>query len=33
MIAYVYVACLVIFVVLRFATRKAVDLVGRSNFL
>ena len=33
MIAYVYVICLVIFVLLRFATRKAVDLVGRSNFL
>jgi hypothetical protein len=33
MIAYVYVVCLVVFALLRFAAQKAVDLVGRSNFL
>jgi len=33
MIAYAYAVCLLIFVLLRFATRKTVDVVGRSNFL
>ncbi len=33
MIAYVYVACLLIFFLLRHATRAVVDLIGRSNFL
>jgi hypothetical protein len=33
MIAYVYVACLLIFSVLRFIIRRLVDLVGLSNFL
>jgi hypothetical protein len=32
-IAYVYMVCLAIFVLLRFATRKTIDVVGRSNFL
>jgi hypothetical protein len=33
MIAYVYAACLLIFLLLRYATRKTIDIVGRSNFL
>jgi hypothetical protein len=33
MIGYVYVACLFVFVVLRYMVRKSVDLAGRSNFL
>jgi hypothetical protein len=33
MIAYVYVVCLLIFFLLRHATRKTIDVVGRSNFL
>jgi hypothetical protein len=33
MIAYVYVFCLLIFFVLRVATRAAIDIVGWSNFL
>lgn len=33
MIVYVYVVCLVIFFVLRHATRKTIDVVGRNNFL
>ena len=33
MIAYVYVVCLVIFFLLRHATRKTIDVVGRNNFL
>lgn len=32
-LAYVYVTCLVIFFLLRHATRKTVDVVGRHNFL
>ena len=32
-IAYVYVFCLVIFFLLRHATRKTIDVVGRHNFL
>jgi hypothetical protein len=32
-IAYVYVACLLIFFLLRHATRKTIDAVGRNNFL
>jgi hypothetical protein len=32
-IAYVYLACLLIFFLLRHATRKTIDVVGRSNFL
>ena len=33
MIAYVYVVCLVIFFLLRIASRALVDVVGSSNFL
>lgn len=33
MIVYVYVVCLVTFFVLRQATRKTIDVVGRNNFL
>jgi hypothetical protein len=33
MIAYVYVVCLLIFFLLRHATRKTIDVMGRSNFL
>lgn len=33
MIAYVYVVCLLIFFLLRHATRKTIDAMGRSNFL
>jgi hypothetical protein len=32
-IAYVYLVCLLIFFLLRHATRKTIDVVGRSNFL
>ncbi len=32
-IAYVYVFCLLVFFLLRHATRKTVDVVGRNNFL
>lgn len=32
-IAYVYVFCLVVFFLLRHATRKTVDVAGRHNFL
>lgn len=33
MIAYVYVVCLAIFILLRFLLRGAVDVAGRNNFL
>jgi hypothetical protein len=33
MIVYVYVVCLLIFFLLRHATRKTIDVVGRHNFL
>jgi hypothetical protein len=33
MIAYVYAVCLLIFLLLRYAARKTVDVVGRNNFL
>lgn len=33
MIVYVYVACLLIFTVLRFFVRRLIDLMGWSNFL
>jgi hypothetical protein len=33
MIAYVYVVCLLLFFLLRHASRKAIDVIGRSNFL
>lgn len=32
MIAYVYVVCLAIFLVLRFLLREAIDVAGRNNF-
>lgn len=32
-IAYVYVVCLMVFFLLRHATRKTIDVVGRHNFL
>ncbi|HVU40645.1 MAG TPA: hypothetical protein VHD86_06325, partial [Xanthobacteraceae bacterium] len=33
MIVYVYVVCLLVFFLLRHATRKTIDVVGRHNFL
>lgn len=33
MILYVYVACLVIFTVLRFVVRRLIDIAGLTNFL
>lgn len=33
MIAYVYVVCLLVFFLLRHATRKTIDVAGRKNFL
>jgi len=33
MIVYVYVACLLIFTVLRFFVRRLIDFMGWSNFL
>ena len=33
MIVYVYVVCLLVFFLLRYVTRKTVDVVGRHNFL
>ena len=33
MIVYVYVACLLIFTVLRFVVRRVIDFMGWSNFL
>ena len=33
MIVYVYVACLLIFTVLRFAVRRLIDVAGLTNFL
>jgi hypothetical protein len=33
MIAYVYAVCLLIFLLLRFAMRRTIDVIGRSNFL
>lgn len=33
MIAYTYAVCLLIFMLLRFVTRKTIDVAGRSNFL
>ena len=33
MIVYVYLACLVIFFLLRHATRKTIDVVAKNNFL
>jgi hypothetical protein len=33
MIVYVYIACLLIFTVLRFVVRRLIDLMGWSNFL